>query len=430
MNTYIQPDNKLLEIILQRPEAAAPDMDVLLTSIFDEVGKSGDAALRRYTEKFDGVVLEELKVTPDEFLLAEQALPEQLKTAIRAAAGNIERFHAAQLTEEQVTETMPGVTCRRRSVPIGSVGLYVPGGTAPLFSTVLMLGIPAKIAGCRERILCTPPAKDGRVHPAILFAAQVAGVQTVFKIGGAQAIAAMTIGTETIPKVDKLFGPGNSYVTAAKQYAQRRGIAIDMPAGPSEVLVAADDSVSADFIAADLLAQAEHGPDSQVIFLTDTGQLVKKVEQAIASQLKVLPRAAIVKKALSKSAVIVLPVEKWADVINDYAPEHLILMGKYEDEIADQVVNAGSVFLGQYTAESFGDYASGTNHTLPTAGFARAYSGVSVDTFVKKITYQRVNAEGLTNLGPTVITMAEAESLQAHANAISVRLASLKQPVT
>ncbi len=426
MDILIQPDDKLLKTVLQRPEAATPDMDVLLTSIFDEITKSGDKAVRRYTTTFDKVSLKELKVTSEEFDAAEKALPESLKTAIRAAAANIERFHTPQLSEEQVTETIPGVICRRRSVPINAVGLYVPGGTAPLFSTVLMLGIPAKIANCPVRILCTPPASDGSIHPAILFAAQVAGIPTVFKIGGAQAIAAMAIGTETIPKVDKLFGPGNSYVTAAKQFAQRLGVAIDMPAGPSEVLVAADDSVSETFIAADLLAQAEHGTDSQVIFLTDSEKLVKKVQQAISDQLTVLPRAAIARKALKKSAALVLPVERWAAVINDYAPEHVILMGKYEEELIDLIVNAGSVFLGEYTAESFGDYASGTNHTLPTAGFARAYSGVSVDTFVKKITYQRVSAEGLKNLGPTVITMAEAESLKAHANAISVRLDTLK----
>ena len=322
---------------------------------------------------------------------------------------------------------MPGVTCWRKAVAVQSVGLYIPGGTAPLFSTVLMLGIPAKIAGCPKRILCTPPAKDGTVHPAVLFAASVAGINEIYKVGGSQAIAAMSLGTESVPKADKLFGPGNQYVTAAKQYAQQSGIAIDLPAGPSEVLVAADDSVPARFIAADLLAQAEHGADSQVVLVTDSELFVAEIQQELKEQLSQLPRSEIAQQALENSVAIVVDAPKWAEIINQYAPEHLILMGKYEQEIIAKVVNAGSVFLGEFTAESFGDYASGTNHTLPTAGYARAYSGVSLDSFVKKITYQRISENGLKNLGNTVIELAKAEQLEAHAQAIEVRLAQINQ---
>jgi len=422
MRTIIYPTKEELKVALERPALESVNMEELMTEIFSEVGENGDAALRMFATKFDNVEFENLRVEQQEIDNAENLLSGELKLAIRTAAKNIERFHKSQVVNEREVETTNGVVCWRKSVGIRNVGLYIPGGTAPLFSTVLMLGIPAKIAGCENRILCTPLSKNGTVNPAILYAAKVAGITDVFKIGGAQAIAGMAIGTETIPKVDKLFGPGNQYVTAAKLFAQKRGIAIDMPAGPSEVLVAADNSIPAAFVASDLLAQAEHGPDSQVIFVTDSEDFVARVKLEIEEQLKVLPRSEIASEALGNSIAIIEKPEKWSAIINDYAPEHLIVMGKYEDEVVSEVVNAGSVFIGKYTAESFGDYASGTNHTLPTNGFARSYSGVSVDSFVKKITYQKISEEGLQNLGPTVITMAEAEGLQGHANAINLRL--------
>lgn len=422
MKVLVNPTVETTAKALQRPKIEAAQLSETIQAVFREVELNGDQALFRYTEQFDGVKLEDLKVTEAEIIQAETVLPESLKQAIRTAARNIELFHTAQQEEVNVIETTPGVTCWRKSVPVQSVGLYIPGGTAPLFSTVLMLGIPAKIAACPVRILCTPPAKDGSIHPAILFAASVAGITEIYKVGGSQAIAAMAIGTQSIPKVDKLFGPGNQYVTAAKQYAQQLGVAIDLPAGPSEVLVAADDSIPAAFIAADLLAQAEHGADSQVVLVTNSELFVSLIQEELVKQLAQLPRGNVAQQALENSVAIVVDASKWAAIINQYAPEHLILMGKYEQEVVAQVVNAGSVFLGAFTAESFGDYASGTNHTLPTAGYARAYSGVSLDSFVKKITYQRVSESGLTNLGNTVIELAKAEQLDAHAYAIQVRL--------
>lgn len=422
MKILKNPDAATLAVALKRPQFQADDLEKTIAGIFDEVKKEGDQALRSFTNRFDGIALQEIRVSEVEWNQAESLISEELKAAIRISAENIDCFHRSQQIQEPVVETMPGVVCWRKSVPVASVGLYIPGGSAPLFSTVLMLGIPAAIAGCGQRILCTPPDKKGAVNPAILYAARVAGITEVFKIGGAQAIAAMTYGTETIPEVDKLFGPGNQYVTAAKQFAQRFGKAIDLPAGPSEVLVAADETVPASFIAADLLAQAEHGADSQVIFVTDSDQLVENVLKEINNQLADLPRAEIAKAAIQNSTAIVVPAEKWTAIINEYAPEHLILSGEYEDLLVKEVINAGSVFLGMNTAESFGDYASGTNHTLPTAGFARAYSGVSLDSFVKKITFQRIEDTGLTTLGPIVIQLAEAEQLQAHANAVTVRL--------
>lgn len=424
MKILINPTEKALVEALTRPKLEEVQLEETIRSVFQEVAKTGDTALYRFTAQFDSVELKTLKVTEAEINQAAVLLPESLKYAIRRAAKNIELFHFSQQEEEQIIETTPGVTCWRKSVPVQSVGLYIPGGTAPLFSTVLMLGVPAKIAGCPTRILCTPPAKDGTVHPAILFAASVAGITEIYKVGGSQAIAAMAIGTESIPKVDKLFGPGNQYVTAAKQYAQQLGIAIDLPAGPSEVLVAADDSVPASFIAADLLAQAEHGADSQVVLLTNSEAFVGLIQEELKQQLAQLPRGNVAQQALENSVAIVVDASEWAAIINQYAPEHLILMGKHEQQVLEQVVNAGSVFLGQFTAESFGDYASGTNHTLPTAGYARAYSGVSLDSFVKKITYQRVSETGLKNLGNTVIELAKAEQLAAHAYAIEVRLAA------
>jgi histidinol dehydrogenase len=422
MKLVVNPTQETITEVLKRPKLEVVQLDETIRNVFREVEQNGDQALKEFTAQFDGVKLDQLKVSKAEIERANELLPESLKKAILTAAANIERFHASQQQEVEVIETTAGVTCWRKSVPVQSVGLYIPGGTAPLFSTVLMLGIPAKIAACPVRILCTPPAKDGSIHPAILFAASVAGITEIYKVGGSQAIAAMSIGTESVPKVDKLFGPGNQYVTAAKQYAQQLGIAIDLPAGPSEVLVAADDSIPAAFIAADLLAQAEHGADSQVVLVTDSEVFVGAIQQALTEQLERLPRASVALQALENSVAIVTDSSAWAGIINQYAPEHLILMGKYEQDVVEQVVNAGSVFLGQFTAESFGDYASGTNHTLPTAGFARAYSGVSLDSFVKKITYQRVSETGLNNLGNTVIELAKAEQLDAHAYAIEVRL--------
>lgn len=422
MKVLVNPLAETITKALQRPKLEAAQLSETIQTVFREVKLNGDQALFRYTEQFDGVELDDLKVTEAEIIQAEMVLPESLKQAIRKAARNIELFHTAQQEEVNVIETTQGVTCWRKSVPVQSVGLYIPGGTSPLFSTVLMLGVPAKIAACPVRILCTPPTKDGSVHPAILFAASVAGITEIYKVGGSQAIAAMAIGTESIPKVDKLFGPGNQYVTAAKQYAQQLGVAIDLPAGPSEVLVAADDSIPAAFIAADLLAQAEHGADSQVVLVTNSELFVSLIQEELVKQLAQLPRGNVAQQALENSVAIVVDYSKWAAIINQYAPEHLILMGKYEQEVVAQVVNAGSVFLGAFTAESFGDYASGTNHTLPTAGYARAYSGVSLDSFVKKITYQRVSEVGLNKLGNTVIELAKAEQLDAHAYAIQVRL--------
>jgi histidinol dehydrogenase len=430
MKVLNNPSQQELKLNLARPVLQADNLETLMEEIFVEVKENGDSALKQFIERFDKVSLETLEVSPEEWKEAENLISSELKSAIKTAARNIGRFHASQICREHEVETSEGVFCWRKAVGIQNVGLYIPGGTAPLFSTVLMLGIPAKIAGCVNRILCTPAMKNGKINPAILFAAQIAGITRIFKVGGAQAIAALSLGTESIPKVDKVFGPGNQYVTAAKVYAQRFGMAIDMPAGPSEVLVAADDSVRASFIAADLLAQAEHGVDSQVVFLTDSFSFAEQVQTELAIQWKDLPRAEIAKQALENSVAVIVKVEDWAGIINAYAPEHLIVMGKYENLIVANVVNAGSVFIGQYTAESFGDYASGTNHTLPTAGYARSYSGVSLDSFVKKITYQRVTERGLLNLGKTVVTMAEAEELHGHANAVTIRYISLRRTLS
>lgn len=422
MRVIVNPSQAELQLALTRPKLESKNLDLLITEIFTKVEMEGDIAISLYNERFDQVRLSSLELSSEEWEEAENLVADELKIAITSAAQNIERFHRSQENRESEVETTPGVLCWRKSVPIQTVGLYVPGGTAPLFSTVLMLGLPAKIAGNPIRYLCTPPNKEGRIHPAILFAAKTAGIDLVYKVGGAQAIAAMSLGTETIPKADKIFGPGNQYVTAAKVYAQSLGIAIDMPAGPSEVLVAADNSIPVSFVAADLLAQAEHGADSHVVFLTDDQQYLQEVLKEVDSQLKTLPRAEIAREALNSSAALIMEAGKWAKIINAYAPEHLIVMGKYEELLVQEVTNAGSVFVGKNSAESFGDYASGTNHTLPTSGFARAYSGVSLDSFVKKITYQKVNNEGLKNLAQTVITLAEAEGLQGHANAVKVRV--------
>jgi histidinol dehydrogenase len=423
MKIYNYPARNEWPALLQRPVAEAAKLEELVGNILQQVKSQGDAAVKELTLRFDKAVVDELLVSEEEFTAAAAQLDAALKTAILTAKANIERFHRPQITGPEVIETMPGVRCWRKMVAIEKVGLYIPGGTAPLFSTILMLGVPAKLAGCKEIILCSPPDKNGKLHPAILFAAQAVGVTKLFKVGGVQAIGAMAYGTDSIPKVSKIFGPGNQYVTCAKQLIQQQGIAIDMPAGPSEVAVYADESANPAFVAADLLSQAEHGIDSQVLLVTVSPTLVTAVEQEINQQLQLLPRKALAAKALENSTLIVVQQEADAiDLLNEYAAEHLILACNNAAALAEQVVNAGSVFLGHYSPESVGDYASGTNHTLPTNGYARAYSGVSVDSFVKKITFQQLSEAGLKNIGRTVELMAEAEGLQAHANAVRVRL--------
>ena len=414
--------------ILKRPSADVEAYFDKVRPVMQAVKEEGDAAIERYTLIFDKVEVRELKVTAEEFDAAEKLVSSELKTAIQQAATNIERFHSEQKEQELIIDTMPGVHCRRKSIGIEKVGLYIPGGTAPLFSTVLMLGIPARIAGCKQVILCTPPAKDGSIHPAILFAAKVAGITEVYKVGGAQAIAAMAYGTASVPKVFKIFGPGNPYVTAAKQLAALQGVAIDLPAGPSEVLVLADNSCVPAFVAADLLSQAEHGMDSQVVLVSNSRQVIDSVLDEVTKQLDKLPRKDIAAEALKHSvSVLVSDMEQAMKVVNEYAPEHLILAVNDADALANKVVNAGSVFIGNYTPEAAGDYASGTNHTLPTNGYAVAYSGVSLDSFVKKVTFQHITAKGIKALGTTIELMAEAEQLDAHKNAVTVRLEYLKK---
>lgn len=427
MRRYIQPQPAEWSDILARPAMDLQQLEAPVSEILQEVSNRGDEALLDFTAKFDGVRLAELAVSPEEIALASEQISAELRAAIQTAKQNIEQFHRAQQDATPTVETMPGVRCWRRSVGIERVGLYVPGGTAPLFSTVLMLAVPAVLAGCREVVLCTPPQKDGSVHPAILYAAQLAGVQQIFRVGGAQAIAAMAYGTESIPATYKIFGPGNAYVTVAKQLVSKIGVAIDMPAGPSEVMVVADESAQPAFVAADLLSQAEHGADSQVVLVCYSEQMAEAVQQATEQQLAELPRRDFAAASLANSATIVVNEQEEAlALINAYGPEHLILAVDQPENWVEGIINAGSVFMGHYTPESVGDYASGTNHTLPTNGFARAYSGVSLDSFVRKITFQQLTPEGLQNLGPTVETMAAAESLDAHKLAVSIRLASLK----
>ncbi|GAB2941533.1 histidinol dehydrogenase [Hymenobacter coalescens] len=411
----------------QRPaQAEAAEVAERVRAIFDDVRQRGDAALRHYAAAFDGATLTDLLVTPAELAAAAAQVPAELQQAIDQARQNIERFHSAQRDAELRLETMPGVECWRRAVPVQRVGLYIPGGTAPLFSTLLMLGVPARLAGCPEIVLCTPPAKDGTVNPVILFTAGLLGIRTIVKAGGAQAVAALTGGTESVPAVDKIFGPGNRYVTAAKQLAAQRGVAIDMPAGPSEVLVIADDSANPAFVAADLLSQAEHGPDSQVVLLSNSARMLEEVAAEVARQLPELPRREVAAQALQESRAVLLPgAAEMLAFSNQYAPEHLILAVADAEPLAAGVTNAGSVFLGHLTPEAAGDYASGTNHTLPTNGYARNYSGVSLDSFVKKITFQRISSAGLRALGPVVEIMAEAEGLRAHARAVTLRLESI-----
>lgn len=409
--------------ILARPSFDNAALQGTVKSVLDRVKLEGDKAVNAYTEQFDGVRLEEVLVTEFEIEEAIHSLPAELKLAIEQAATNIRLFHSTQLSAIQKIETMPGVQCWRKSVGIERVGLYIPGGTAPLFSTILMLGIPAKIAECQEVILCSPPNMEGKLHPAILFAAKLVGIDKIFKIGGVQAIGAMAYGTETVPQVYKIFGPGNQYVTCAKQLIQQQGIAIDMPAGPSEVCVLADHTANAAFVAADLLSQAEHGADSQVLLVTTSEKLIANVQIELKNQLSKLSRKELVIKSLSNStAILIKNINEAIDLVNAYAAEHLILACEDAEKLAEKVHNAGSIFLGNYSPESVGDYASGTNHTLPTNGFARAYSGVSVDSFVKKISFQQLTAEGLANIAKTVELMAMAEGLDAHANAVRVRL--------
>jgi len=411
--------------ILARPKLEQRGLEKSVRKIMEAVKKRGDRAVKKYTEEFDGVKLRKLEVTAKEIRDAEKEVGAQLKEAIIQAAKNITKFHEAQRQDIMVVETMPGVECWRKSIAIDSVGLYIPGGTAPLFSTILMLGIPASLAGCKEVILCSPPDAQGKLHPAILFAAKLVGVNRIFKAGGVQAIAAMAYGTDSIPKVDKIFGPGNQYVTAAKQLVQQDGIAIDMPAGPSEVCVLADSEANPVFVAADLLSQAEHGTDSQVLLISDDPKLISRTLEEIKLQVELLSRRNIATAALVNSkAILVNDLKEGMAIANAYAPEHLIIACADYEKLATMVTTAGSVFLGNFTPESAGDYASGTNHTVPTNGHANAYSGVSLDSFVKKVTFQKISKEGLQDLGGTIITMANAEGLQAHAEAVRLRLGS------
>jgi histidinol dehydrogenase len=422
MEIVNNPGRKEWAKLLQRPYYDNSAVLQSVQTIMNEVKQNGDKALRQFSKQFDGVAINDITVSKDEINSAGQVLSAELKAAIQQAKKNIEVFHAAQLQKPEVIETVPGVQCWRKSVGIEKVGLYIPGGTAPLFSTVLMLAIPAYLAGCKEIVLCTPCNKNGKIHAAILYTAEECGITKIFKIGGAQAIAAMAYGTETIPAVYKIFGPGNQYVTAAKQLVQMQGVAIDMPAGPSEVCIIADESANASFVAADLLSQAEHGIDSQVLLVSISESFVEETIEEIEKQIKNLPRREIAEKVLANSkAVVVTNIMDGIDLVNEYAAEHLIICCQLAESIAEQITNAGSVFIGNYSPESVGDYASGTNHTLPTNAFARAYSGVSVDSFVRKITFQKLSKEGLENIGKTVIEMAEAEGLRAHANAVRVR---------
>ena len=425
MKIVYKPGKEAWNQLVNRPTVDVAKMDELVRGIFAEVKMKGDIAVKKYTRYFDRAELDQMLVQPEEFEKAELLVKEDLKAAICVAAANIETFHASQKITSLPVETTPGVSCWQKPAPIEKVGLYIPGGTAPLFSTVLMLALPARIAGCKEVVLCTPPSPDGTIHPAILYAARVAGVNSVFKVGGIQAIAAMSIGTETIPAVYKIFGPGNQYVTAAKLEAFRYGIAIDLPAGPSEVMVVADQVANPSFVAADLLSQAEHGPDSQVMLVTWIEGVIQKVVAEIEIQIETLPRKEIARAALENSSFVMVENRDDAiDCINSYAPEHLILSVTDEDFFCERIVNAGSVFVGNYSTESAGDYASGTNHTLPTSGYARMYSGVSLDSFIKKISFQKLSKEGLLKLAPFIMVMAAEEKLEAHRRAVEIRVSN------
>ena len=427
MRVLINPVGKELKQALKRPVRKLKNIKKIIKPILKNVKNKGDRALLKYNLEYDHVQLTKLIVSQQEIDAGCKQVDEKLKKAIYLAKENIGKFHRAQRTNDLEIETMPGIVCRRKSVPIEKIGLYIPGGSAPLFSTVLMLAIPAKIAGCKEMVLCTPPNKNGNIHPAILYCARMTGIDRVVKVGGAQAIGALAYGTESVPKVYKIFGPGNQYVTAAKQIVAERGIAIDLPAGPSEVAVFADESAVPEFIATDLLSQAEHGGDSQVVLVTTKESIAKETIESIQKHLCDLPRRKIAEKALEESVAIVVKNEDEAiDILNKYAAEHLILSVKNAEEIADKIINAGSIFLGNYSPESAGDYASGTNHTLPTNRASLAFSGVSLDSFVKKITYQKLSEDGLKNIGPAIETMAETEGLIAHKLAVTVRLNYLK----
>ncbi|WP_369765117.1 histidinol dehydrogenase [Flavobacterium sp. WC2429] len=427
MNKIYDPKPNTWSAILERPTKTIDDIELTVKEIFKEVQKKGDTAVAKYTSIFDGVNFENLEVSIQEIETAVATVPNELKDAIQLAKSNIEKFHTAQKTAKVEVETVEGVQCWQEKRPIQKIGLYIPGGTAPLFSTVLMLAVPARIAGCNEIVLCSPPDKKGVINPAILYAAQLCGVTKILKVGGIQAIAGMTFGTQTIPKVYKIFGPGNQFVTVAKQLATQFGVAIDMPAGPSELLVVADDTAIPSFVASDLLSQAEHGTDSQVILVSTSKKLIDAVEAEIQIQLEQLPRKAIAEKAIANSKLIFVENNEVAlDLINEYGPEHFIVCTANDDFFIDGIENAGSVFIGNYTPESAGDYASGTNHTLPTNGYAKNYSGVNLDSFTKSMTFQKISEKGIQNIGNAIEIMAEAEGLQAHKNAVTLRLKSLE----
>lgn len=423
MKKIYNPQPETWSEICKRPTQTFSDVEETVKQIFKEVQQKGDKAIAKYASFFDGVTLENIQVTQEEIKIAKNEVPAELKEAIQLAKSNIEQFHEAQKTDKIVVETTIGVTCWQEKRPIQKVGLYIPGGTAPLFSTVLMLAVPAKLAGCQEIILCSPSDKNGKINAAILYAADLCGVTKIYKVGGIQAIAGMTFGTETIPQVYKIFGPGNQFVTIAKQFASQNGVAIDMPAGPSELLVYADETAIPSFVASDLLSQAEHGKDSQVILVTTNKNILNDVEEEIYKQLKDLPRQEIAQVAINNSKLIFVETEKTAlSLINEYGPEHFIVCSKNEDYFVDGIQNAGSIFIGNYTPESAGDYASGTNHTLPTNGYSKSYSGVNLDSFLKAMTFQKISNEGIQNIGKAIETMAEAEGLQAHKNAVTLRL--------
>ena len=428
MNIIRYPERSEWQKIVERPHLDVSQLNETVASVLADVRQRGDEAVKGYELKYDHVDLTSLQVTRSEIAEAEKLVTKELKEAIQLAHANIKTFHESQRFRSKKVETQPGVTCWQKSVPIEKVGLYIPGGTAPLFSTVLMLATPAKIAGCKEIVLCTPPNREGKVNPAILVAAQIAGVSKIFKAGGVQAIGAMAYGTESIPKVYKIFGPGNQYVMAAKQQVSIHDVGIDMPAGPSEVCVIADDTANAEFVAADLLSQAEHGADSQVFLITTSNKFIDEVQKELGKQLEALPRKEIAQKALENSMlVLVSDIHEAIDLSNTYAPEHLVIQTEDYEDVASKVINAGSVFLGQYACESAGDYASGTNHTLPTHGYATTYNGVNLDSYCRKVTFQHLTEEGVRQIGHAVELMAEAEQLDAHKNAMSVRINSLKK---
>jgi histidinol dehydrogenase len=422
------PKPETWSAILERPTKTVDDIEATVKGIFKEVQSKGDFAVAKYTSLFDGVSVQDLEVSQTEIATAIATIPKELKDAIQLAKSNIEKFHAAQKTNRIKVETIEGVNCWQEKRPIQKIGLYIPGGTAPLFSTVLMLAVPANLAGCSEIVLCSPPDKKGNINPAILYAAYLCGVTKILKVGGIQAIAGMTFGTVTIPKVYKIFGPGNQFVTVAKQLATQFGVAIDMPAGPSELLIVADDSAVPSFVASDLLSQAEHGTDSQVILVSTSKELMDEVEKEVQTQLNVLPRKAIAEKAIANSKLIFVENDTVAlELIDEYGPEHFIICTKDEDFYVNNIGNAGSVFIGNYTPESAGDYASGTNHTLPTNGYAKNYSGVNLDSFTKSMTFQKISEKGIQNIGSAIEIMAEAEGLQAHKNAVTLRLAQIEK---